>query len=229
MEVVRYIKNILDILDFSIDVVSASQGLGQTRYNVCKTYHARKGSIIIVNGTEYEALSVVYNEYIIIEGEPAGITKITVKTPNYFHGTAMAVNAELDPLDKSLKFPMVYCYEIIPERFYDEPDSVIDRDAELRLYFLDNANFKDWTTQQHYDYVIDGMKSLQVHMLEKFKSCPKIGKFDTHDVINHVKFGVWTDQKGHTSNLFNENLSGVELLINLPLLKNFCDQFDNCN
>ncbi len=229
MEVVDYIEGILNSLDFTIEIESFTQGDGETILDVCKTYHARTKSLITIGGQEYNIKSVVNNTTIIIEGEPVNPTEGTLKTPNYFYGTATAVNNELSNMDKDLKFPMLYCYEIIPEKFYNAPDSAIDREAEIRLYFLDNANFQDWTTKEHYNFVIKGMKNFQKHMIEKFNSCPKIGDFEDFNTINHVKFGVWTDRKGHTSRIFNEKMSGVELLVTLPLLKDFCDQFDNCN
>ena len=227
MEVVDFIENQLNAMDFSIVINDYTVVGTETELYVCQTFHARKGSIITIDAVEYEVNTVVNNTTIIIEGLPATPTLGTLQTPNYFHGTAMAVNAELPSLAKDLKFPMLYCYEIIPEEFNNNVDSSIDREAELRLYFLDNADFQNWTTDEHYNYVINGMKNFQQHMIAKFNDCPKIADFDNYRIINHVKFGVWTE-RGHTNRVFNENLSGVELLVTLPLKKLFCDPNSAC-
>ena len=220
MRVVDFIETILNSLDFSIKVNTFTVVGTETELYVDNTYHARIGSIITIGANTYTVTTVVNNTTIIIEGTPANPTELTLATPNYFHGTATATNNELSKLDKDAKFPFVYCYELIRETYDNTIGSSIDRVADLRLYFLDNANFQDWSTEEHYDNVIDGMRNLTNLFIEKLNDHSSIGLFDTFELSNHVKFGVWTE-KGHEKRVFNEYLSGVELLINLPLKKNF--------
>ena len=64
------------------------------------------------------------------------------------------------------------------------------------------------------------MRNLADLFIKKLDEHASIGLFDSFELANHVKFGVWTE-KGHDKRVFNEYLSGVELLVNLPLKKNF--------
>ena len=48
-------------------------------------------------------------------------------------------------------------------------------------------------------------------------------------MINRANFGVYVTDKGNESRIFNDNMSGVELRITLPIKKdltciNFCKQ-----
>jgi hypothetical protein len=224
MQVVDFIERVVKSLNYTINVDSFLVVGLETELHVCKTLHARIGSMIEVDGVVYEVTGVKNNDVIIIKGLPANPKLITLTSPYYLHGTTLAVNTELDKLDKDIKFPFIYCFEAIRERYYNEADSLIDRDADIRLFFLDNANFADWTTEEHYRNTIDGMRNLQQELIKKLNNHKSVGLFSDYEVINHVKFGVYTE-RGHERKIFNDNTSGVEILLTLPLYIGFekCD------
>ena len=225
MQVVKFIESVVNSLDFSVKINSFAVVGTTTVLNVCYTYHARKGTIITISTVDYTVLSVVNNTSITIEGTPSTPLELTIQRPYYLHGTAMATNNELTKLDRSIKYPFIYLFEQITERYNSSSGSTIDRDADLRLYFLDNANFQDWTTDEHYEYVIDSMRNLQELFIKTVKKHKYIGNINEYEVINHVKFGIWTE-RGHEKRVFNDHLSGVELLLTMSLMHEFCE--NNC-
>lgn len=140
--------------------------------------------------------------------------------PFYFHGTPMMTNAHLSKVKLSEnKLPFCYLYEIIKEVIDDEPDSMIDRTADLRIFFLANANYKDWKTAEHYTEAVDPMRALAEKFVANLKLSEDIGIFKSHEFINHVNFGIFINEKGHVKRIFGDNLSGTELKIDLPFLK----------
>ena len=189
-----------------------------------KTFHARKGMFLTVEGTQYEILAVVNNESITIKGlltfkgkKPDKLF-YTLKNPFYFHGTPMMTNSHINGAKDEEKNPMVYLYEILKEK--DKSlNSSIARESDLRLFFLDNANFSDWTTDDHYSKRIVGLNNLVDTFIEKardYTCCFYLFETD-FTRINHIKWGVWRNNSGAEESLFDDQLTGVELSFTLPL------------
>jgi hypothetical protein len=91
------------------------------------------------------------------------------------------------------------------------------------------ADFQNWNTDDHYSNAIIPMRNLCFAFIEEVNNSFMFSDFTDYNLINHVKFGVFTDNKGHTNNFFNENLSGVEMRVTLPVYKNIaCSDACNC-
>ena len=64
------------------------------------------------------------------------------------------------------------------------------------------------------------MRNMLYKFIDHLNGSNIIGEFDSYKAINHAKFGVFVSSKGgHTQRIFNDKLSGVELRIDLPILK----------
>jgi hypothetical protein len=142
----------------------------------------------------------------------------------FFHGTPIAVGAELDKINNANnKTPMVWMMENFQERFYDDPLLRLERETTLRLFFLTQANHRQWVTQQAYDHCIAPMRRLLELFVEVIKND---GTFDvtdlTYSVYNYAKFGVYINEKGMPTNKFADNLSGVEMSFVLKRYKPDC-------
>lgn len=142
----------------------------------------------------------------------------------FFHGTPIAVGAELDKInDAGNKTPMLWMMENFQERFYDDPLLRLERETTLRLFFLTQANHRQWVTQQAYDHCIAPMRRLMELFAEVIKND---GTFDvtdlTYSVYNYAKFGVYISEKGMPTNKFADNLSGVEMSFTLKRYKPDC-------
>jgi len=142
----------------------------------------------------------------------------------FFHGTPIAIGAELDKIqDAGNKTPMVWMMENFQERFYDDPLLRLERETTLRLFFLTQANHRQWVTQQAYDHCIAPMRRLMELFVEEIKND---GTYDVTDlnysVYNYAKFGVYINEKGMPTNKFADNLSGVEMSFVLKRYKPDC-------
>jgi hypothetical protein len=178
---------------------------------------------IWIDGNEYIIKSANYLEPIIVEGTvpTPTVREFTLQNPFYFHATPMKMNNHLSMIKKSdEKFPFIYLVEIVRERFSNEPDALIDRNADLMLLFLDESNKKDWLTDDHYSKVIYRMRSLVKYFIEQMELDSGFGEIRDFEISNHAEYGIYQNYKGHTETIFNETLSGAELRIDVPITKN---------
>lgn len=219
---VDIIEDFISSLTLDGFVSSFSEDGTNTTIQVEKTYHARKKMLIDIDGTDYEIVSVVDNKSIEVVGVINDPNYYIVPNPFYFHGTPILTNAHINGAKDKDKYPMVYLYEILREKD-KRINSRIARESDLRLFFLDNANFGEWDTDDHYSKRLLGLNNLVDEFIESARAygcCFYLYETD-FTRINHVNWGVWRDNAGHEKKLFDDELTGVELSFTLPL--------KNCN
>lgn len=199
-------------------------GGGNITITVCNTLNIREQSIFKIGEDEFTAIAVdtQYREISYIsESLPTTNDLIYGSVPFYFHGTPMATGSEITHiLETSNKLPMIYLLEIITDNKDNDPESSIDRLSTVSLFFLDEANFGDWDTDQHYSEAIVPMMNYAELFVSYLNDTPNVGRIDNYDLTYHAKFGLnIRTTGGHIQNLFPEKLSGVQLRITLPILK----------
>jgi hypothetical protein len=233
-EIVDIIETIVNGLSATTTVKTvADNGNGTYTLGVCCTYHIQPYCYVTINAVQYLVTDITNNESITIEAGAAPLVGdiVEIAAPNYFHGTRPATNEELAEIeDVSDKMPMVYLFEVISESFSNDEEERIERESTLRLFFLGGANFDNWYTDDHYKYAIVPMRNLVFQFINAVNAdqCT-FADFDNYTLINHAKFGVFTDNNGHTNRFFNEDLSGVEMRVTLPVFKDFaCSDACNC-
>lgn len=233
-EIVDIIENVVNGLSFTTEVKTVTDNANGTyTLGVCCSYHVQPYCYVTINAVQYLVTDITNNESITIENGAAVVVGDTIEitAPKYFHGTRPAINEELDEIESDMdKIPMVYLFEVISENFSNDSENRIERESTLRLFFLGGANFQDWYTDEHYKYAIVPMRNLVFEFIDAVNadSCT-FADFDNYTLINHAKFGVFTDNNGHTNRFFNEDLSGVEMRVSLPIIQNFaCSDACNC-
>lgn len=216
---VDIIDDFIQTLDLSGDVVSFSDDGTDTTLVVDNTFNARKGMVLDVDGAPFTVLSIVFETSITVSGLPITPVKYTVQLPFFFHGTPIATNNQIAEASHKDKVPMIYLHEIIKEKDRDIFSS-IERDSNLRFFFLDSANFDDWTTDDHYSQRLLGLNALVSAFKKQAIESNMFFLDETEfDRINHVKWGTFKDSQGHIKNIFDDELTGVELNFTLPINK----------
>lgn len=230
-ETVEIVRDLVNLLDFTFVIDNATDnGDGTYTLESCNTYHlqATPNCPIIIDGSSYTITEVQSNEYIIVKGASIPVvTEFAVPKPYYFHGTVLNTNVELSRIDYFNKFPMVYLLEVITDTFNNE-DEAVERESDLRLFFLTSANFQDWKTGDHYKEAILPMRSLAYNFINILNSNKIISNFAQYSMVNRVNFGVYVTDKGNTERIFNDNMSGVELRLTLPIKRDLSCKI-NCN
>lgn len=206
---------------------------GTFTITVCNTLNIREKLTFKIGATDYEAKSVD-TELCTITYESASAplsSNLVYGSPMfYFHGTPMATGNELSKINESSeKTPMAYLLEIVTDIKDNDPESLIDRNSDVSLFFLDEANFGDWDTDQHYSNAIVPMMNYAELFVKYLDSTSGIGKIDSYQLTYHAKFGLnIRTNSGHIQNLFPEKLSGVQLRVTLPILRSLTCS-DNCS
>lgn len=165
---------------------------------------------LTIGGLDYLVESFVINESITISGSMIPIAdNFELTVPNYIHGTIKMTQNEVDgETNKELVYPLVWLFEVIRDRKNTDDESMIDRETELRIFFVASANYKDWLTDDHYTNVIDPMQSMVDLFIEKIKVNKLFTEVLSYDCIPLVNFSVEGNQD---ESIFDCNLSGIEL------------------
>tara|TARA_R110001606_G_scaffold91591_3_gene204258 strand:+ start:7109 stop:7822 length:714 start_codon:yes stop_codon:yes gene_type:complete len=227
-ETVDIVEELISQLDIVVKFKSIVDN-GDSTYTIetCNTGYLFPCYEFKIDGVDYKVLNeigkdFIFNERFTIKGNivPTA-TEITLDSLKYYHGTVIATKEELSRKELSSdKFPMAFLLEIIEDDFNNKDDSRVDRNSQLRLFFLSETDENNWTTNEHYEFSIKPMRNLLYKFIAHLNDSNLIGKIDSYKATNHAKFGVYLSSKGgHTQRIFNDKLSGVELGIDLPILK----------
>jgi len=140
-QTVDFIEGFLSGINFKTFVTNFSDDGTDTTITVDYVYYARAGLSIDIDGTDYTILSVDYDlKEIIVSGVIAAPSIAELQAIKYYHGTPLAVTAELNAIPMtSNKAPLLYVYEMIPEDFNHEVSNTLDRTAAVKMVFLDDS------------------------------------------------------------------------------------------
>lgn len=187
------------------------------------TYHLRPKNEVTINSIVYKIQSIVIDTSITVTGASLpSVSSFSIPAPKYYYGTVIDTTNVLTGVVKAnLITPMVYCYEPIKDRFFTG-DTPIDRESELKLFFLEQGDFETWKTDDFLNMAIKQMRSLAYRFIDEVCQDSKIvNKPEDFDLINRAKMKLKnTDKAG--SNLFNHTLSGVEMSVILSILRGQC-------
>jgi hypothetical protein len=183
--------------------------------------------VVSVDGIDYEIVDFnsLNNSVTIgaeLEEQPE---TVTIPSPVFFYGTPMMTSDELSKIfEASDKFPMIYLYESTVQNGNIDTSNPIEVEVEVKLFFLDNSDFANWNTREHYQNVIRGLTKTVNRFLSEIKTHKGFEDQDkvSYKTITHNNFGVFKDMKGHTTRIFNENTSGIELQTKLRIKKCKC-------
>lgn len=220
-------KAIVDIFEEFLDsivldqlILSSVIDFGNTNIELRYLYHLREGMFINIDGSDYKVISISGN-IVTVQGEILNPGAAIIPNPFYFHGTPFATNNLISGANDDQKFPMNYLYEIIKEEKIYEDDSLTDRKARLRWFILDSSN-GEFTTDEHYDIVINGIREYYDYVEQKIVEYPDfrgelIEKFE---IYSHANFGKFLELQGYKSHIFDEITSGLEIRFDLLISKN---------
>lgn len=214
-----HIKNVVDAIDLTVTVTSVVADGSNWKLLTTNTKWATYGKLL--SGKVIKAM--VFNESITIasDTEPApGV--YTLYSPFFYFGTFLETNSELikEKISNN-KLGMIYLHLNAPEKFADD-ESTIDYESDCAIYFLVDADPKNWMRSNHIEQAIKPMKSLCAEFIRSLKNYSKTNAANklTYIENDYANFGK-VQWEGVRSQIFNDNTSGTELLINIPFNKCF--------
>lgn len=213
-------EEIFDKINVSVKVVSASalSGGNQT-IEVCYNKWIRVGHYLTdINDKKWLIQSVT--ESGIVVKKPTGATNIAINdtlsitSPKFLFGTRKSANAEYS---KNRSLPIIWLVENIREKEYNYGSS-IERESQLRFYFLDENNPNQYTNEDYRKNVVTPMYGLKDEFLRVVNTNKIFKTFDSVDIRPITRFGN-ESEKGMLENILNDNLSGLELNITLGVYR----------
>jgi len=213
------VRNIVNDID---NVIKVNSVVGNIFYTTNTKYLSNK-SIVKVNGVEYRVTSFVKNESVTLDlgGATVTATELELKKPTFLHGTASSVNNEYLEISNQTreKTPFIWLLRGYTDTFYDELSSK-DRDSSIRLFFMDETNADKWRNDEHDTNAINQMYELSQLFIKVVQGSQIYDDLGTYSITDRPRFGVEIANRGSDSMIIDEDLSGVELNMILPIFKN---------
>ena len=213
MQTVDLIDSLVQMLTVEVTFLSITEVDGCYIAATKCSWWVTPGCKYTIDDEVYKVTELVQNESITFKPfdheVPLEATSMALEAPTYLHGTLKDSQNEVDAdLDKTKIYPMVYLQEIIRDRKTRDEESMIDRESDLRIYFLNEAFADDWLTDDHYTNVIGPMSSMVDLFISKVNSSRFFTENYDYDETNLIKVSVEGKQE---NSIFDTNLSGIEL------------------
>lgn len=228
------IRQIVDIvgaliakLNFTITITSnIDNGGGKHQLFMENTYYMTVTKIIEIDGSEYRVTAVDFNKSINVESIGPAVT-VTVTTfelpaPLFFHGTIISTDREIVATAEAQPstYPIVYLLEEIDEEFENRKSMLLERNSTITLFFL--VRYDPENKSLNPNLLQDRLKpisNLDGQFIEVLEKELGIGQLEgTRRRTNIARF-AFTNRAGEEENIFSDYLSGVRLIITLPIKK----------
>lgn len=206
-----------------------NNGGGSYTLSMCNTLWATTGYTITIGGNQYTITSIVPNVSLTVSGSVVpSVGAFNLYPPVFYHGTIQStiqdLNEKVNNASNSTdKLPMIWLHESVDETINFQPTEPIYRNSNVDIYFLIDANFRDWTNDDHYTFAIKPMRQLIEAFLYSMKYSGQVNDnlIDTLKLNDLPRFGNYTAQDGSKKTIFsNYPLSGTRLSLTIPFLRN---------
>lgn len=193
---------------------------------VCNTKWARIGKTVKnAENKEFLIEDLQTDEWLIatpLVGNDVLNGTFYLNAPFFLTGTKLATNREWTIADTNLnnKLPLIWLLEVIRERGFGR-NSALEKDMDLRLFFLDETDPSQYYTKDHREQVVKPMQKLMLEFLKVIENDRTYQAIEDYNFSTFSRFGVDTEQ-GITKNILDANLSGVALELNLTRYKTNC-------
>ena len=225
-DIVKILKSVIESLEVVVKVNSSTDnGDGTFTIETCNTQYLNTCTTFVNGGNDYIVKSFVNDESIIIRGSPVITDDFTIRAPAFIPDTPMGTDSQLVQDSSNIKrLPLIWLLEDFATEFnFSDSNPASPR---VRLFFLNQNLESDWLQDQHRKECIDPMRNLCDLLLEAIKKKVS-GKLYRFTVKNRLRFGQYRDKNQNKKKILDEDLSGVELDIEIPL-KNWSIPCKNC-
>lgn len=206
----------------------------QWKLNICQTYWLRECREIEIDGSRYIIDEVKHNEYIIISPLDGAlkptILKFTMYAPAFYFGTRKKVNEDRTS-DGNADFedgfdsitPFGFLLSRIAENEPNTNDTSIDREASIRLFFLEKYDLQGDTTNNNIlEVVIRQLHSMADYFIAYVNEREDL--FNMPENIRRTQYEAFSEIGLNNEWFLDDSLAAVELDLTLPILKTLgCD------
>ena len=229
-------KNLVNIIQELIGRIPREikvSSINGIRVYTCNTLYTTLCKIVTDSvGNKYTIIAFSQNEYLDLEpldNAPAfDDTVVILAEITYLHGTPISTNNEYLLIEsrQSKKTPFIWLLESYQETFLGAESSLEVVYDDIRLFFMDGA-IEDESNDRQNELYIKPMQSLAQLFLDVINEDFTFKHPENTRLRPRARFGVEVTNKGNTRHIFNDGLSGAEMVINLEMYDvSICHQ--NC-
>lgn len=229
LDIPNFIKDIVENLSERVVFTNPVLVDGVYLVDTTDTSYLKEKAYITVNGEPAKVVDVIKNvsfSFSFIDVVPIALEYADIKPYNFYYGTQRMTKAVLDSeKDNTKRFPLVWFYSIYDETVNRNSEELEGQTASMRLFILDQSNFKDWVSLEHHNKVIEPLQVYIEELLNKIDDSSVVMEngITSVNLRKHANFGQYQEE-GHIAKIFSDDLSGVEMSLNVSIKKQ-----NNCN
>jgi hypothetical protein len=222
-QTVDIFKNIVSQLGVDLIVTSVVANVdGTFTLTSSCTWWLSLNMFVTIGGNPYQITAFDINVSITVKSVGPTIIPVPgtspLNAPQFIHGTLKMANNDVDAQpDRTVLCPFVYLFEIIRDKKNTDEESTIDRETEVRLFFLNSVDSSNWLTADHYTNFVYPMQQMVDLFISKIKDSALFTfnlDYDTTALINV------SEQGNQEKSIFDCNLSGIELRLFAEIREN---------
>ena len=225
-ELLKVVVNAIDLTFTATDITENTDGT----YTLasCNTLWATQGFAVSIGGVNYTIVSVTPNASIIVSGISIPSVKVfELYPPVFYHGTIKATKYELDekPISNAIlsqdRLPMIWLHEPTDEQVNENALMAIALYSSCELYFMVDADFSNWSNDDHYDQAIKPMRNLIDSFMNAVKGSRIINEIliKTSSPKDFARWGVYAGKDGGEKTIFERPMSGCRFDVTLPFIR----------
>ena len=189
---------------------------------------------VTIGTTDYKILSFATDTYLGLYFTVKSTKNVSgsiwkAKAPYFFYWTPLEVSNELNPAPNDIVYPCVVLFEPIPNSLSIDPTTNTNQKPQCEIVFMGEAQYANWTeAQPYYDYVINKLQVWVNRFLDDMRYSPYSKYINFYEMLQGEQkaFEKWGRYKPNESkSIFNDELSGIDLKITIPI----CQTFDDFN
>ena len=208
------------VIDNAIDNLDGTFTLETTN-----TQWVSEFEIYSIGGFDYKIESLVQNESLTISPISNGVlptaTGFVIPAPTFINGTLKMAKNEVDAIKNKMDLvPFIYLYEVIRDRKNTDDESTVERECDLRFFFINSSSFQNMLTEDVYEKVIYPLHPLVELFITKIKASPLFTDVLNYDEINLINF---SEEGNQINSVFDLNLSAIELRLQAEIRSVNCD------
>jgi len=229
MSVNDLIKTLVNSINTTLNVVeSVDNGDNTFSFVFAEVLWLRVGKTLTTeNEASYKVISITGNKEQgftvlckLIKGSyDANALKVNIPKPFYFYGSIRMINGEVAKIRRSIdKVPMFYLRTLEEATFPNDKTERFLYNVPVELFILDEANFKDWISEDYESEIIEPLRSLLNAFIEKVEINEQAIEPEPYQIRPIIKFAR-EDDNGNVSKLFTDDLSGWRFRMSLNVKK----------
>lgn len=226
IQITDKIQEVVDSMVLDYNILSVEENDGKYTLQVDKTWYLNTGIWVTIDDNKYKIESFIQDSELVLipkeHEESPVVGDYILPNPIFYHGKTKAINVELlNEQDAYLRPPILWLWEIFDRTEPEDVESIIDSEGEVRLIFLLPWPNQSWETSDQYTNIIKPLTSVIDYFQELLYDFKGVGKLQSKNRINHVKFGNYSlaNSADTERNMFSIDLSGIEYPVNIPLTK----------